>query len=236
MRRFAEVVRNNLTIEPGPFFLGPERLAMVNSKQVPLFALRRRVLFPGILFHCAVAHPDDVHMIRQIIRGQRWLGVLPVYDSEDPGGTPERELAGIVCLARVRRVHWMPDGGMLMDMLGIARARVQAISPRGKHYYSVQHEVLRPNVETDSLPPWLRQAERDISALRGQPGQEPDPYPAGLWLDLLCHFLPIPFEAKLQLLCEPCDLRRCELLAEHKDYWQANRLMHRYLPRLFRSN
>lgn len=209
---------------------------MVNSKQVPLFALRRRVLFPGIPFHCAVAHPDDVHMIRQIIRGRRWLGVLPVYHPDDPGLPREEELAGVVCLARIRRVHWMPDGGLLMDMLGIARARVQAITPRGKHFYSVQHEVLHPHVEAEFLPSWMRQAQQDISALRGQPASKQDPYPAGLWLDLLCHFLPIPFEAKLQLLCEPCDRQRCQMLAKYAAYWKRNRLMRQFLPKLFRCN
>ena len=208
---------------------------MVFSKQVPLFALQRRVLFPGIPFHCAVAHPDDVHMIRQIIRGRRWLAVLPVYDPQDP--EPEREdLAGVVCLARVRRVHWMPDGGLLMEMLGIARATVQAIVPRGKHYHCVQLEVLSPNLQLESPQGWLQQARQEISALRYHVGQAIDPYPAGLWLDLLCHFLPIPFEAKLQLMCEKCDQRRCEMLAGYGRYWKTERLMRQYLPKLFRSN
>ena len=194
------------------------------------------MLFPGIPFHCAVAHPEDIHMIRQIIRGRRWLAALPVHGPQDPGYNPE-ERACMVCLARIRRVQWMPDGGLLMDLLGVARATVQAILPQGSCYHSVQIEVLRPNGKTQSFPEgWLRQAQRDISALRGQPYHDQDPYPLAMWVDLLCHFLPVPFTTKLKLLCEPCDHRRCEMLANYGRYWRTDRLMRQYLPKLFRSN
>ena len=202
---------------------------------IPVFPLPRRVLFPGIPFHCALVEPQEVRMVRATIRDQKWLRVLPVHSS---GSQVEvGDSAGIVCLARVRRVHFMPDGGLLMDLLGIARARVQAEVPRGKPYSCVEVQVLNAPFHED--PPaegWLRQAYETIRSLRGQPSYQLDPYPAGLWLDLLCHFLPVPFDAKLQLFSEKCQLRRREMLASSGPYWKTNRLMNKYLPRLFHSN
>ena len=201
-------------------------------KQVPLFPLLRKVLFPGIPFHCAVAHPLEQDMVFDTIRGRKFLGVLPVGVSQrihDPTGT--------VCLARIRRVHILPDGGLLLDLLGIARAHIRAEVPRGKPYCCVQIEVMG-GLPQEAIPPdgWLREAYRTICSLRGQPGAGLDPFPGSLWLDMLCHFLPIPFDSKVQLLRESCQLRRCQMLASYGPYWKKGKLMRKYLPRLYCCN
>lgn len=166
-------------------------------------------------------------MVFDAVLERKFLGVQPVATALD-------EPAGVVCLARIRRVHCLPDGGLLLDLLGIARAAIRAQVPRGKPYCCVQIEILGgPSEEYAPPTGWLNEAYQTIRNLRGSPGPEPDPFPRGLWLDMLCHFLPVPFDAKVQLLKETCHQRRCQMLASYGSYWKTGRLMRKYLPRLF---
>lgn len=96
----------------------------------------------------------------------------------------------------------MPDGGLLLDLLGIARAHIRAEVPRGKPYCCVQIEVL------------------------GAPRLAETP----------CHFLPIPFDAKVQLLEEGCPLQSYQMLANYGPYWKKVKLMRKYLPSLYCCN
>ncbi|MBS2039671.1 LON peptidase substrate-binding domain-containing protein [bacterium] len=201
-------------------------------KQVPLFPLLRKVLFPGIPFHCAVVHPLEQDIVFDSIRGRKFLGVFPVGS---PGGFQDPN--GAVCLARIRRVHSLPDGGLLLDLLGIARAQIRAELPRGKPYRCVQIEVLTVPYQHASPPEgWLFEAHQTICSLREQSKAGPDPFPGSLWFDMVCHFLPIPFDAKVQLLRERCQQRRYQMLASYGPYWKKEKLMRKYLPCLYCCN
>lgn len=57
-----------------------------------------------------------------------------------------------------------------------------------------------------------------ICFLREHVGTGPDPFPCSLWLHIVCHFLPIPFDAKVPLLKEGCALRRYQMLANWGPY------------------
>ena len=200
---------------------------------IPIFPVRRKVLFPGILFHCAVARPEQVLTVLETIRGRKWLAALPVRSHDSPPGGQ----ASAVCLARIRSVQFMPDGGLLITILGIARAHILSEVPRGKPYRFARIELM-DDAGDDLMPPdgWLKDAHAAIGALRAGTGESTDPYPPTIWLDLLCHFLPVPFDAKVQLLAECCNRRRCDMLASYGPYWKRNQLMRKYLPRLFRPN
>lgn len=203
---------------------------MAIPKQVPLFPLQRRVLFPGIPFHCGVAHPVHQDMVLDSIRGRKMLAVQPVANvAEEP--------QGVVCLARIRRVHCLPDGGLFLDLLGIALARVMAQVPRGKPYRCVQVEAFGgPGEESAPPPGWLQEAYQTIGSLRGRTGLDTDPFPDGLWVDMLCHFLPLAYAAKMQLLQECCHTRRCQMLAGYESLWRHRGWMAQFLPRLYGRN
>ncbi|ODT63703.1 hypothetical protein ABS71_13995 [bacterium SCN 62-11] len=204
---------------------------MAYMKQVPLLTLTRKVLFPGIPFYCTVADPVDEDMIFDTVRGRRFVAVRPGRELGEPS------LTDVVCLARQRQVHSLPHGGLLIQLLGIARARIRAEVPRGKPYRCVQIEVFGGPGQILPIPSgWLSEACQAIRCLRGQPRPEPDPFPEGLWLDMLCHFLPVPFDAKLKLLEESCDQRRCQLLTDYREYCKSSAWMRNYLPRLVYSN
>ncbi len=212
------------------------RWALVAFESIPLFGQRDRVLFPGVPRTVSVAYPSEVRMVADAIAGGRFLAVLPVMGSTTASvklGLPP----GLACLARLRRVHAMPSGGLIVELLGIARARILREVSVGRPYNCVQVEVVHvPYLE--ALPPagWLRQAFECIRRLRGFPALVSDPYPPGLWVDLLCHLLPLPHEVKARLLNETCIHRRFLILSEYGSIWDEGALMGHYLPNLVRAN
>lgn len=162
----------------------------------PLFMRQNLILFPGVPWIGAVGSRQDVHTIAEGLLGGGWLAV-----AGQPG-------AAAVCLARIRQLHPMPNGGLIVSLLGITRA-----FPRHSRNRWMDLRI-PPRERTSAIPPagWLREAFQIIQRLRGFPMGKPDPFPPDLWLDLLGHLLPLPAEVKQQLLSEPSQIGRFEIL------------------------
>ena len=169
--------------------------------EVPILVRRKLVLFPGVSWVGTAARREEVAMICEAIRGNPWLGVSP------------HPSLPTLCLARIRKVHAMPDGGLILYLLGIGRAKWS-----GEGWCQPNQRVpvsIIPSDPAPMVPPqgWLRQAFVVLQNLRGLPGRR-DPFPPGLWLDLLCHLLPLPIWTKIHLLAASSQQERLDILAE----------------------
>lgn len=121
-----------------------------------------------------------------------------------------------LCVAKIRRIQSLPDGGIILRLLGRLRAQVRQQLPVDKPYRRVRVDIV--DDVTQSIPPpqgWLAQACRSIQRLRGLSSPDQDPNPPGMWLDLLCHVLPLSWEEKMILLEEPTLVGRYQILANH---------------------
>ena len=159
----------------------------------PLIGCSRHVLFPGVPSLQMVVRPADVSSLYQAINEDCLVGVYGYRATGRPVALPP-----ILCLAKIRRLHPLPNGGLIVRWLGLARARLVRELHTEKSHRRAELEPVA-GITREPAPAWLARAERLIHQLRGS-GPADDPH--ALWLDLLCHCLPLTWEAKQELLEE----------------------------------
>lgn len=186
----------------------------------------RRRIYP-----CPVCDEVFIDSRSLAIHQRRLHKSSPVLQEE-----PAQPLPKMVCLARIRRAQAMPDGGLIVRLLGVARAEVRHGVPSHHSYQLAQVEVVHDEESPPAPSGWLAQAFQSIHGLRGRPPADLDPNPPGLWLDLLCHLLPLPRETKAELLEECSVRRRYEMLTATNPKWDPTTLVSRLLPPLAVSN
>jgi len=214
------------TVAPGPH---AQLIVDAMSEQglLGVFAVRQR----RRIYACSTC--DEVFIdAHSLARHQRKVhGLNPVPEVEPsasrPGPGPlapssPAALPGSLCLARLRRAQPLPDGGFIVRILGLERARVQRELSTNRPYPVVEaRSMSSPRPFPPSHSGAMARARQVIEALRGNPHPTSsqtwlgDPYPPGRWLDLLCQVLPVSWEDQLQLLDEACHQSRYERVTEH---------------------
>ncbi|MBT9585026.1 LON peptidase substrate-binding domain-containing protein [bacterium] len=189
---------------------------------------RRRIYSCDICDEVFIDWPSlSIHQIK-LHRCQRYPEVRPDRPAPPPA---------TICVAQIRRAQPLPHGGAILRVLGIARARVVQELPGEKPYRVAQVDLVGDPVPLRQRPQgWLAEAYQAIQNLRGDPPLHQDPGPPGVWLDILCHLLPLPVEDKQRLLDEVDLESRYKMLAQRLPSSQPNLRWSDLLPPLSRAN
>lgn len=187
---------------------------------VPLFPLPEVVFFPGTILPLHVFEPRYRAMAEDLLSGEDRLMAMALLEEgwqEDYHGNPP--IHAVVTVGRVIRAERLEDGRFLLQLAGLARARVLE-EVHGKAYRLGRLEVL-PDVPVDPEVgiPLRNHLLRTLASVVGEEGEGDAPtvlldpsVSLGSLCDKLAALLPLEPEEKQQLLAERDPVTRSQQL------------------------
>ena len=120
--------------------------------RLPILPLGQLVVYPHVVLPMALADPNAVQLIDEVVQGNKrlLLGVVkPLSGTEPPEGAimqarPE-ELYEVGTLGSVVRMLKLGDGSVRVMVQGLERARLVEISP-AEHWLVAGYEIGRAHV------------------------------------------------------------------------------------------
>lgn len=185
---------------------------------VPIFPLPEMVLFPGTVLPLHIFEPRYREMTEDLLQGERLLAMALLDDGweEDYFGNPP--IHPVVTVGRVRRCERLEDGRFNLELVGLARARVEA-EVHGKSYRLARLCALEEVAVDPDTATHLR--DRLLRALRALVGEEEKEEPTvlldpavtlGALCDRLASLMPLEAVQKQGLLAERDPAARTRLL------------------------
>ncbi len=178
---------------------------------LPVLALNSAVIFPGMVVPLLIDSSSSVHLVDDVVAGDRWLGValLRRAEAENPG---LEDLHPVGCAGRVLRMLKHADNTVRVLVEGLRRIRLTDAVVR-EPYLRVRPEwlqdVVEDTVEVSALARKVREKFLEVVELSpalGEPMRaavlEHSEAPGRL-ADLVAGHVNIPVEERQRLLQEP---------------------------------
>src|SRR5881628_198087 len=198
-------------------------------EQLPILPLGQLVVYPHVVLPMALADPNAVQLIDEVVQGNKrlLLGVVkPLSGTEPPEGAimqarPE-ELYEVGTLGSVVRMLKLGDGSVRVMVQGLERARLVEISP-AEHWLVAGYETLVSNLPEDARTEALKRTVHaqfsrviDIAPYLGEELHEVlvGITEGGKLGDFVAANLDLALPAKAELLAIDDVNRRLERLAE----------------------
>ena len=177
-----------------------------------LFPLPGLVLFPNAVQPLHIFEPRYRQMATDALAGDRMIALVLLRSGWDETYDDRPAIHQFACLGRIVADHLMPDGRFNLILRGLARARIIAEPPAGTLYRQGHVEILTDIIAND-VPALmaLRTGLADLILPRVTEGPIREQLrglfkgelPIGQLCDVLAFALPLPPEAKQELLEEP---------------------------------
>lgn len=188
-----------------------------------LFPLPGLVLFPHAVQALHIFEPRYRQMTADALADDRLIALILLRPGWEDNYDDRPAVHPVACLGRVVADHLLPDGRYNLMVRGLARVRLIEEPPTDKLYRVARAAVL-PDVvsaEVDELM-GLRTGLADLILPREKEGAVREQLltlfqgelPLGRLCDVLAFALPLPPEAKQELLEEPCVPTRARRLME----------------------
>lgn len=188
-----------------------------------LFPLPGLVFFPHAVQPLHIFEPRYRQMAADTLAGDRLIALVLLRPGWEENYDAAPAVHPVACLGRVAVDQLLPDGRYNLVLRGLARVRIVEELTTDKRYRVVRVEVLadEPSDDVDELMT-LRTALADLILPRVTEGPVRDQLrglfkgelPLGQLCDVLAFALPLPPEAKQQLLELPSVTCRARLLME----------------------
>lgn len=200
---------------------------------VPIFPLPEMVFFPGTVLPLHIFEPRYREMTEDLLQGERLLAMALLDDGweEDYFGNPP--IHPVVTVGRVRRCERLEDGRFNLELVGLARARVEA-EVHGKAYRLGRLRALEEVAVDPDTAAHLR--DRLLRALRALVGEEETEEPTvlldpavtlGALCDRLASLMPLEAVQKQGLLAERDPAARTRLLVAFLDAMKGRLVVRR---------
>lgn len=199
------------------------------SGELPLFPLPKVVLFPGARLPLHVFEPRYREMVADAEEGEGLIGIACLRERKDSLTAGDSSIYPTVCLGKMKNVQRLPDGRVLMQLVGIQRAFIREELNVDKPYRVARVElcpdVINP-LEPEPVGHLFEQTLtgfntmlRNLADLPGSLLSIQKDAPHGLLMDVLAYYLPVDSMIKQRLL-------------EERDVHQRGRLLVRILNEL----
>src|ERR1700757_561305 len=144
---------------------GAERLSSRSLPEVlPILGLSDIVIFPGMVAPLLVETSQSIHLIDDVVGGDRLLGVALQRKPEAENPTPE-DMYDIGCAARVLKMLKFPDNTVRVLVEGLWRVRIQSYESQTP-YLKAKIEVWKDIKEdTIELAPLTRNAQTEFQEI-----------------------------------------------------------------------
>src|ERR1700749_2172471 len=127
----------------------PERISSRSIPEVmPILGLSDIVIFPGMVAPLLVETAQSIHLIDDVVGGDRLLGVVLQRKPEAENPLPE-DMYEIGCAARVLKMLKFPDNTVRVLVEGLWRIRVKEYETQTS-YLRAKIEILR-DIKEDSI-------------------------------------------------------------------------------------
>jgi uncharacterized protein len=176
-----------------------------------LFPLPGLVLFPNAVQPLHIFEPRYRQMTADALADDRLIALVLLRSGWDESYDDGPAIHPVACLGRIVADHLMPDGRFNLILRGLARVRIMAEPPAGTLYRQGHVEILT-DVVADDVPALmaLRAGLADLILPRVTDGPVREQLrglfkgelPLGQLCDVLAFALPLPPEAKQELLEE----------------------------------
>src|SRR5438445_542130 len=158
--------------------------------RLPILPLGQLVVYPHVVLPMALADPNAVQLIDEVVQGNKrlLLGVVkPLSGTEPPEGAimqarPE-ELYEVGTLGSVVRMLKLGDGSVRVMVQGLERARLVEISP-AEHWLVAGYETLVSTTTEDARTEAKKVADRELKRLRQMSPQSAEYHVARTYLEV----------------------------------------------------
>jgi Lon protease-like protein len=187
-----------------------------------LFPLPNLVVFPQVVQPLHIFEPRYRQMTVDAVSGDRLIAMALLkagWESEYEG---EPQIHPVVCLGRIIAEQRLPDGRFNLLLRGLCRGRVIEEVASDKLYRLAQVEVLSEGPPLSAQPAQVLRRQLAQAAPDWLPQQSPayahlqkllqSDLPLGVFCDVLAFAVPLPVEAKQQLLEETRPEQRAQRL------------------------
>ncbi len=119
---------------------------------VGVFPLPNAVLFPGATLPLQVHEARYRAMVRDALTDDAVIAIALLRPGFEPYYyTNLAEIHPVVCVGRIREYVQIPDGRLLINLLGLCRARVRQEDPSGEYSNAMLDPMVRPEsgIEVD---------------------------------------------------------------------------------------
>ena len=120
---------------------------------LPILGLSDIVIFPGMVAPLLVENIQSIHLIDDVVGGDRLLGVALQRRPEAENPLPE-EMYEYGCAARVKKMLKFPDNTVRVLVEGLWRIRIkdyETVTPYLKGRIQVLKDLKEPSIELDAL-------------------------------------------------------------------------------------
>ena len=120
---------------------------------LPILGLSDIVIFPGMVAPLLVENVQSIHLIDDVVGGDRLLGVALQRRPEAENPLPE-EMYEYGCAARVKKMLKFPDNTVRVLVEGLWRIRIndyETVTPYLKGRIQVLKDLKEPSIELDAL-------------------------------------------------------------------------------------
>jgi Lon protease-like protein len=187
--------------------------------QLPLFPLRA-VLFPAGLLELKIFEARYLDLMSRCLREQRPFGVVALKRGGESQMSDEAvELHGAGTLAELIEVDSARAGILLVRARGTRRFALESAGQReeglwvGRASELPDDEIVPPRPEHAGIVQGLTEAIGRLGAQGAHPFLEPHRFESAGWVaDRWCEILPIPLEAKVQLMAFTAPLERLDVV------------------------
>src|SRR6201993_4317540 len=143
----------------------PSRVSTSSLPEVlPILGLSDIAIFPGMVAPLLVETSQSIHLIDDVVGGDRLLGVALQRKPEAENPTPE-DMYDIGCAARVLKMLKFPDNTVRVLVEGLWRVRIQSYESQTP-YLKAKIEVWKDIKEdTIELAPLTRNAQTEFQEI-----------------------------------------------------------------------
>src|SRR3984957_18782875 len=127
----------------------PERISSRSIPEVmPILGLSDIVIFPGMVAPLLVETSQSIHLIDDVVGGDRLLGVVLQRKPEAENPLPE-DMHEVGCAARVLKMLKFPDNTVRVLVEGLWRIKIKGYEAQGP-YFKAKIEILK-DVKDESI-------------------------------------------------------------------------------------
>lgn len=200
----------------------------IPNERLPMIALRGLSVFPSMILNFDIERPISVAALNESMENGRHIFLLAQRD-QDVEEPEEKDLYDVGCIADVRQILRMPDGGVRVLVEGQCRARIATLI-QAKPYFIVEAEPIAEETDTEHprLSDALLRRARGLVGhlsmllqgnlpefLQGGIGDYQEP---GALADFLAMNMHLPHEKKQVILETLPPLRRLEKMNEFVEH------------------